>query len=49
MQFMWFFISVFCGIMGGAVVLKFLYSAAVRFFAGLYGRAEKERGYGRKS
>lgn len=49
MQALWFFLSVFCGILGGAVVLKCLYSSAVGFFSKVY-RSEgmKERNYGRK-
>lgn len=49
MQALWFFLSVFCGILGGAVVLKCLYSSAVGFFSRVYrGEGMKERSYGRK-
>ena len=49
MQFMWFFLSVFCGILGGAVVLKCLYSSAVGFFSRVYrNEGMKEKNYGRK-
>lgn len=49
MQAIWFFISVFCGILGGAAVLKCLYSAAVVFFSKAYhSGVMKERDYGRK-
>lgn len=49
MQFLWFFLSVFCGILGGAVIIKGLYSAAVEFFSRAYHNGRlKERDYGRK-
>lgn len=49
MQFLWFFLSVFCGILGGAAALKCLYSSAVKFFSKAY-RSEgiKKTDYGRK-
>ncbi len=49
MQFMCFFLSVFCGILGGAAALKCLYSSVVSFFSRVY-RSEgiKEKDYGRK-
>lgn len=49
MQVLWFFLSVFCGILGGVVVLKCLYSSAVSFFSKAYhSEGMKERNYGRK-
>ena len=50
MQFLWFFLSVFCGIIGGCVVLQLLYRFAVGVLTELHFRREKTReaSYGRK-
>lgn len=42
MQFLWFFLSVFCGIMGGCVVLQLLYRFTVEILSGLHFRCETE-------
>ena len=51
MQLLWFFLSVFCGILGGCFVLHALYRFTVGILSGLYLRRTKtkESGYGRKS
>ena len=51
LQFLWFFLSVFCGIMGGCVVLQLLYRFTVEMLSGLHLRRETEnerKSYGRK-
>ena len=50
MQFLWFFLSVFLGIIGGYSVCKAVYSAAVKKVSCfLLRKKEKEKNYGRKS
>ena len=49
MQFLWFFLSVFLGIIGGYSVCRAVYSAAVRKASYLLRKKEKEKNYGRKS
>jgi len=49
MQFMWFFLSVFLGIIGGLTVLKMIYYAAVGKISDSYcKRKMKENNYGRR-
>ena len=42
MQFLWFFLSVFCGIIGGCVVLQLLYRFTVEMLSVLHLRRETE-------
>lgn len=50
MQFLWFFLSVFFGIIGAFAVVKEVYSAAVKKAALIVlKKKEKEKYYGRKS
>ena len=42
MQFLWFFLSVFCGIMGGCVVLQLLYRFTVEMLSGIHFRRKTE-------
>lgn len=48
MQFLWFFLSVFLGIIGGYSVCRAVYSAAVKKASYLLlKKKEKEKNYGR--
>ncbi len=52
MRYLWFFLSVFCGILGGGVFLHFLYLTVVEKLSLIYRKKRtkrEKREYGRKS